>query len=213
VEVLWIQNDRVLAGVLPVTPLVLLGLVAVPAAPSVRPLWAFAIVFALQVLFLDRSGTAGGLQLGARLLLPAIVVLFVLAVLVVRDSWHPATIVPVAALVVCHAIGMYFGVAGAWKVAAGAAEAVARVRAADAPVVVVGRWWEPQVLAPLLLDGRALYLRDNTNDIWAALVDAGISRWVVTSRTPIRVELPGRGTVETVQVWDGWLPLQEVRLR
>jgi len=213
VEVLRIQNDRVLAGVLPVVPLVFLGLVAVPASPAARSLWAFAVVFALQVLFLDRSGTAGGLQIGARLLLPAIAVLFVLAVLVLRDSRHPAAILPVAALVVCHGIGMFIGVSGAWKIAAGAAEVVARVRAADVPVVVAGRWWEPQVLAPVLLDGRAVYLRDGTNDLWRALVDAGVSRWVMTGRAPIRVDLPGRGTVETVRVWEDWLPLQEVALR
>jgi hypothetical protein len=177
------MDARILAGMFAVTPLAAIGLLAGPR----RPAWIFAVLFVAQVIALDKSGTGGGLQLGARLLLPALPVLVALAADVVdrRRSWigvGSAALLVVAGFVYC-----VHGMAQAHAIAHAGEQATEWAIAAPGQMIVAKRDWEAGVVAPALLEGKEVLISHARTDdaIFRVLAARGDPGCVYISPNPV----------------------------
>ncbi|GAG20044.1 unnamed protein product, partial [marine sediment metagenome] len=194
---IWAQQAstaRSLAGIFSVTPLAALGLLA-PArnARDATKAWLFAIAFLLLVLVFDKSRSGGGLQFGARLLMPCLPVFVIVAL----HHWQQGdrgltrtrtrglyALVPIL-LILVSARGFDTGMRQACHIAQQGADSVAAVLRTDATDIVARYWWEPQILAPVVSDGRQVYLaRKNTDELLSALAANGRQTVLVATRHP-----------------------------
>jgi hypothetical protein len=212
-------TGRALSGFFCVTPLLALGLLAGPWRPRNRAPWLAAVLYLGQVAILPSGGNAGGLQLGARLLMPALPLLCLLAAFAVEDDllalrarWQRALVALVLLAVATPTVlGNDRGTRQAMAIAR-QGEVIAQ-RAAEAPgnVVIVRRGWESQLVAPVLLAGKAIYeVRSDLRKLAEALHARGERAFAVVDKTPVTVRLSGDRQVRTVQSVAGWLHLQHV---
>ena len=220
---LTLAGGRTLSGLLLVTPLAGYGLVVGPFHPRLGRVWLFATAFALQVLLMDRSGTAGGLQLGARLLMPCVPPLVALAAARFEDD-RAATramprlrralgLAPVLALAAITLVTLGWGLAGARHIAAGGAAATRHALACPGRVVVARRPWESQVLAPVVLSGKQLLVVSGpVRRVLAPLAAAGVRDLALVSPATLNLRLPGGMWAHTRERWPGWLTVQHVVL-
>jgi hypothetical protein len=80
-------------------------------------------------------------------------------------------------------------------------------------VVVTRRWWESQVLSPVLLEGKALYNKHgDPRPIFEQLAEAGVSEVTFISRGETDIRLRDGKRVRTVSAIPGWLEVQHVRI-
>ncbi|MBI4509123.1 MAG: hypothetical protein HY698_05780 [Deltaproteobacteria bacterium] len=214
-----LSTARVLTGMFSVTPLAAYGLLGGPWRPGLRSLWLFSVSFLAQVLILDNGGDGGGLQLGARLLFLALPPLVALATAVLDDDLTtarragPLTILAVVLLVGIGARGTWIGVRQAEVIADGGRAASEKVLSLDAGVVMTVRWWESQVLAPVLLGGKQLYsVYGDPRPFLERLAARGVRSLVVIGHRPLSVELSGGKIAQTESVSPGWLGVQLVRI-
>ncbi len=212
---------RTQMGLFAVTPLAAYGLSAGAWTGRQRALWLFGVTFVGQVLFLDSSGTAGGLQFGARLVLPALPALVALSLATAwedarswRRPWSRGLIfVPIVGLVAITGYAMARGLPDANEIAEDGYAAAERVRAAPGDVVVTGRWWESQVLAAALLDGKPIYhARGGPRRLLGRLAEAGVERVVLVSGARADFTLSGGYSSRRVTLWTEWLDIQDVVL-
>jgi hypothetical protein len=214
------QDDRTAVGLLSCTPLVAYGLLAGPWRPRLGALWLFALTFIVEVVFFDRSGTGGGLQFGARFLLPVVPVLVVLAMASfdedLRSSSWVARVVAAAALVGFAVYGVKVTRAGydkAMFITRGGEEATANARAAGGDVLITRRWWESQVMSPVLLDGKTiLHVQHDPPKAFERLRDAGKTRFALLARGEQRTALRDGTIVKTVSRRVGWLEVHDMEI-
>jgi hypothetical protein len=212
-------TGRTMAGLFAVTPLAAYGLLAGVRSDRARPLWLFAVTFTVQVLHLDKSGTAGGLQLGARLLMPALVALVVLAAMAAEADWRSLrrrwasalALAPAVALLALSGYALARGLPPAHDIAKNGEVTAARALASPGEVVVTRRWWESQVLAPVVLGGKRIYnIHGDSRPLLERLADAGVESFAYISRNDTRVPLSGGRVARSVERWPGWLEVQHV---
>lgn len=214
-----LATGRVLSGLFCVTPLLALGLLAGPWRPRNRAPWLVAALFLVQVAILPSGGNAGGLQLGARLLMPALPLLCLLAAFAIEDDltalgarWQRALAGVVLLALVALSLrgegrGMYKATAIAYQ-----GEVIAQsAAAAPGKVVIVRRGWESQLVAPVVLGGKSIY---EASGSLVALADAlykrGERAFAVVDKKPITVRLSRGRQARTVKSVTGWLHLQHV---
>jgi hypothetical protein len=187
-----LSHARVLDGLFAVTPLVGLGLLAGPR----RPAWIFAVLYVAAVTLLDKSGTGGGLQLGARLLVPVVPVLVALAADVV-DAHRTWLVRGSAALLVAVSLIVDLrGVHQATVIANASSQASARAAVAPGHMIVVKLDWQAGVLAPLLLSGKDVIISHRRDDAWIFQTLAARGEPGCAYISPIRVALPFAHTVD-----------------
>ncbi|MCB9574946.1 MAG: hypothetical protein H6709_22970, partial [Kofleriaceae bacterium] len=161
-----VATGRTLMGMFSLTPLALYGLVACAWAPRWRQTWLFAVLTTVAIIGLNKSNDAGGLQLGARLVFPALPALIALAVAAVDDDVRAARPAPLralpmfapAALLMASVLMLARGMPAAYRIAADGERAATAVAAAPGRAVVTRVWWESQVLTPALWSGKEIYL-------------------------------------------------------
>lgn len=214
-----LASGRVLAGLFCVTPLAAYGLLAGPLAPRARAPWIVAVLFLAQVALLPSGGNAGGLQLGARLLMPALPFLCLLAAMVVEDDvlrrarcWQRALACAAPlALAALSALGMARGMAQATAIARYGEETARNAVAAPADVIIARRGWESQLATPALLAGKTLYeASDDLLPLVEALRARGVRSFAVIDPTPVALRLAGGRRARTVATTPGWLHFQHV---
>jgi hypothetical protein len=213
---------RVLAGLFCVTPLLAYGLLAGPWQPRVRAPWLVAVLFLVQLAVLPSGGNAGGLQLGARLLMPALPFLCLLAAMVVEDdvarlagparAWLRAlACVAPLALAAVSVLGMGRGLPQATAIARQGEETARNAAAVPADVIIARRGWESQLAAPVLLGGKALYeAPGDLRPLLEALYARGKRSVAVIDRKPVALRLSGGRVARTVGATPGWLHFQHV---
>lgn len=208
-------TGRTLIGLVSVTPIAAYGLVAPAWTPRWRSVWLFAVVTTAAIVALNKSNDAGGLQLGARLLLPTLPALIALAAATVDADLRARRLVAVAAPAALLAITLVMFVRAlppAYEIAAQGERAAAAATALPGRVVVTRVWWESQVLSPVLLDGKRLYYarERDLRPILERLADAGVREAVVIHKGPVTLTLPSGRTVRTVASRKAWLDLHSV---
>lgn len=226
VALLWLAwrirveiKGRTWIGLFSVTPIALYGLLASPWHPRWRQAWLFALLTTIAIVGLNRSNDAGGLQLGARLLLPALPVLIALAAASLDDDvrarrWIGARLLPLfapTALLVGTIFMMARGVPPAYAIAANGERAADAVAAAPGRAVVTRVWWESQVLTPALFDGKEIYLvgRD-PKPVLEALAARGDTEVVVINKGELNVPLANGRVARTRTVWKAWMEIHDV---
>ena len=209
-------SERTVTGLLATTPLAALALLRRPASPPARHVLVFSAVFAIQVIALDRSGTAGGLQFGARYLSPLLPGLLLLgfghADAAIRDA-ATGTARWAARLSLAAAVGLTCWVTalGWWR-----AEAIARNGAAAAEaaatagprVVVTRRPWESQLLAPIPAAGALLNVNGDPTPLLNQLAAAGVTQIVFVARGDLKFPLANGRVARTLVRYPGWLEVQ-----
>lgn len=214
-----LATGRALSGLFCATPLLALGLLAGPWRPRNRAPWLAAALFLVQVAILPSGGNAGGLQLGARLLMPALPLLCLLAAFTIEDDllalgarWQRALAALVLlALAALTLLGNVHGTTQAMDIAR-KGEAIAQsAAAAPGNVIIVRRGWESQLVAPVVLAGKSIYeVSGNLRAFAGVLHDRGERAFAVVDKKPITVRLSGGRQARTVQSVTGWLHLQHV---
>jgi hypothetical protein len=214
-----LATGRVLAGLFCVTPLLAYGLLAGPWQPRARAPWLVAVLFLVQLAVLPSGGNAGGLQLGARLLMPALPFLCLLAVMVVEDDlarlarvWQRALVcVAPLALAAVSVLGMARGLPQATTIARQGEETARNAAAAPADVIIARRGWESQLAAPALLSGKTLYeAPGDLRPLVERLYARGTRSFAVIDRRPVSLRLAGGRTARTAGATPGWLHFQHV---
>ncbi|HWN68472.1 MAG TPA: hypothetical protein VNM90_12620 [Haliangium sp.] len=214
-----LATGRVLAGLFCVTPLLAYGLLAGPWQPRARAPWLVAVLFLVQLSVLPSGGNAGGLQLGARLLMPALPFLCLLAAMVVDDDllrlergWQRAlACVAPLALVAVSVLGMARGLPQATTIARQGEETARNAAAVPAGVIICRRGWESQLAAPVLLGGKTLYeAPGDLRPLLEALYARGERSVAVIDRRPVGLRLSGGRVARTVGETPGWLHFQHV---
>jgi hypothetical protein len=214
------QHDRVLLGFFAATPLLGYALAGGPWMHRSGALWAFALTFIVEVIHFDKSGVAGGIQLGARFLLPAVPPLIVVAAALVDQDLRSRSRVAAAialaigiALVATSVQPARVGYRKSDVIARGAEVATEHARAARGDVVVTRRWWESQVLSPVILDGKRIFnIHGDPTPLLARLRDRGVTDFAYVAYKDQRTPLPGGGEVRTVERWPGWLEVQQATI-
>ncbi len=226
VALLWLAwrvrveiKGRTLIGLFSVTPIALYGLLASPWQPRWRQVWVFAVLTTVSIIGLNKSNDAGGLQLGARLLLPALPALIALAAASVDDDfrarrWVALRVTPLfapTALLVGTIFMIARGMPPAYQIALNGERAADAVAAAPGRAVVTRVWWESQVLSPVLFAGKELYLvgRDPT-PILEALAARGDTEVVVINKGPILIPLSNGRVARTRTSWKAWMEIHDV---
>lgn len=152
------------SGLFHVTPIAVVGLWAGGRSSAGRRLWIGTVVLLVATLALNRSSDAGGLQLGARLLMPVLPGLLCLACVHVQDHRQERTnralrglhLVAIAGLVVLTVMAMGRGLPEANEVVRDGHRAAQIASSAEERVFVTTVWWQSQVLSPVLLDDKVL---------------------------------------------------------
>ena len=218
------STDRTTAGLLAVTPLACWGLATGPFEARTRLLWIFVLLYGPLVVLLDRSGTAGGFQVGARYLIPIVPVLLVLVAARVRREMATgnhlvkAMVALPAVLLLALTVRGFFGSRALPKYLDILDKGVAAedvVRELNGQIVVTRRLWESRVLAPLTLKGVDLYTCQGElgSVLTESLAARGITRFIYVSNRAIDIPLADGRHARTVQQHTGWMPLQEVRIQ
>jgi hypothetical protein len=214
-----LATGRVLTGLFCVTPLLAYGLLAGPWQPRARAPWLVAVLFLAQLAVLPSGGNAGGLQLGARLLMPALPFLCLLAAMVVEDdllrldrAWLRAlACVAPLALVVVSVLGMARGLPQATTIARLGEETARNAAAVPADVIIARRGWESQLAASVLLSGKTLYeAPGDLRPLLEALYARGERAVAVIDRKPVALRLSGGRVARTAGATPGWLHFQHV---
>jgi hypothetical protein len=218
-----LATGRVLAGLFCVTPLLAYGLLAGPWQPRARAPWLVAVLFLVQLAVLPSGGNAGGLQLGARLLMPALPFLCLLAAMVVDDdlglglarldrAWQRAlACVAPLALVAVSVLGMARGLPQATTIARQGEETARNAAAVPADVIIARRGWESQLAASVLLSGKTLYeAPGDLRPLLEALYARGKRAVAVIDRKPVALRLSGGHVARTTGETPGWLHFQHV---
>lgn len=212
-------TGRTLVGTFSVTPIAAYGLVACAWHPRWRQVWLYGLLTTVGIIALNKSNDAGGLQLGARLVLPALPALIALAAAAIDEDVRTrrplalrlAPLVAPAALLVFTVVMFTRALPPAYEIAAKGEQAATEVAAAPARVVVTRVWWESQVLTPALLDGKEIYLTGrDLRPILEALAARGVTDAVVINKGPVDLTLPSGAVVHTVRSRTAWLQLHDV---
>jgi hypothetical protein len=213
-------TGRTLVGMFSITPIAAYGLLGTVWTPRWRPVWIFATVTTIAIVALNKSNDAGGLQLGARLVLPALPALIVLAAAAIDDDVRAArtdrrrlaTLAAPAALLVLTAIMFHRALPPAYEIAAKSELAFRAVAAAPARVVVTHVWWESQVITPVLLDGKQIYLTGrDLRPVLEALHAAGVTEATIVHKQPIDIRLSdGARAHDRGPPTKAWLELHDV---
>lgn len=217
-----LSSGRTVGGLLVLTPLVGLGFITGPWRTKARAVWLFAVLFVLQVLVFDRSGTAGGLQLGTRMLMPAIPPLIVLAMLPVEEALRSSrssgprllALAPTLLLATLSGALLFSSLEKPTEIANASSLATARVRAIESNVVVTQRWWESEIIAALVEEGWAIYtVGDDPVPLLSRLAASGVERIAYVGVHPLRLDLEGGYRAQTTSLERGSFTVQTVELR
>jgi len=199
-------TGRTLMGTFSLTPLAAYGLVACAWRPRWRAVWIFAVLTAAAILVLNKSNDAGGLQLGARLVLPALPALLALAAAAIDDdvrSRRFANLVAPAVLAIVSVVMLARGFPPAYRIAAQTEAAAELAQAAPGEVVITTVWWHSQVLTPALFEGKQLYLigKKQLPDLLDALSKHGHREVLFVDHGEVSLTLPSGLVARTVQTW------------
>lgn len=211
----WTWSGRTAMGLFATTPLLAYGLLGDHGRGDLRPLWLFSITFIVQVMALDIGGNAGGLQLGARYLLPAVPILIAIVAISLEREWRNGrgralalSMVPAAVLFALTVSAQARGLPSALAIARNSEEVLTHVSSLHPEVVVVRRYLEAHLLLPVLRDGAQVYVAEKDPvRLVTKIADAGYRRFVFLSRNDTRFFLPGRRIARSTATQTGWLEI------
>lgn len=206
-------DSRTPMGLFATTPILAYGLLGEHGRRDLRPLWLFSITLIVQVMAFDKGGNAGGLQLGARFLLPAVPILLALVAISLEREWRRSgrrklalSLVPAALLLALSASAMASGLPRAVTIARDSENLLERVSSFHPEVVVTRLPWQAHLLLPELRDGVPVYIaEDDPVRLLTRVADAGYRRFVFVSDRDTRIFLPGRRVARSIAVAKGWL--------
>ncbi len=215
------HSGRTLAGLFSASPFLIVGVLAGPYSSRSGVIWMVAISLGIQTIAFDSSGTGGGLQYGARLLMPSMVLL-ALAAFLNTWEWCAAQknrmrqLLALLPLLITFPLSVAVHVRAqpqAEKIAAQASAVTAAINGLDAQVIVTRRWWESQVLALTLLDGHRFYeTRGDPAPLLRRLAETGVQRIIYISRGTTDVQLTDKFRARSIEHRPGWLDVQLVLL-
>ncbi len=195
-------TGRTLMGTFSLTPIAAYGLAACVWDPRRRAVWIYAVLTTVAIVALNKSNDAGGLQLGARLVLPALPALIALAAAAVDEDARArrfVTLLAPAALVVFTTLMLARGFPTAYRIAA-QTETAAEL-AADAPgdTVITTVWWHSQVFTPALFEGKQIYLinKKQLPELLDTLAAHGHTRAVYCDHGAVELTTPAGRVVHT----------------
>jgi hypothetical protein len=172
-------DARTVTGLFTATPVLTLALLR-GVGPIVRTesplgvLVAAASLFAAIIVILPKASSGGGLELGARYLLPVIPLLAIAAAEAGRR--HP---IERACWAILFAAGVWTTVINArsqWRVRELGAHIVTAVERSEAPVVFSEVWWVAQLAVPVQSEGVSLFVGDRPTAIYDRLYEVGVRR-------------------------------------
>jgi hypothetical protein len=214
------DSGRTVTGLLTVTPLVAYGILRGPHDAG-RELWSIVVGFVLLVVTLDKSGTGGGLQHGARLLMPILPAAILLGAQLAEHRWHSrprrrsrammlACVVP---LLAAGTTAQVVGMLRAEKIADGADAAVEAVRMTAPAAVITREPWQSQVLAPLLFRGTSFfYMYGYQRRLLDAIADHGDTQFFLTGEGRTELVLSDGSVATEERRHDGWILLRSMRI-
>jgi hypothetical protein len=221
---------RATTGLFTVTPIAIVGVWAGGRTPVARRAWIGTVVLLVAVLALNRSGDAGGLQLGARILMPVIPALLALGCLHLQDYWkeqgHRAVralhLAALAGLFVLTIVAMVRGMIQSTAIARDGNRAAQLAASVKPRVLVTTTWWQSQVLSPALLDGKILLFAASAGDLarlMHLLGDRGVTEITIVAHESPRLPTSAgphalRATERATTPWggDGTMVFQDVQI-
>ncbi len=206
-------TDRTAVGLFAATPIAAYGLLGDNGRGRLRPLWFFSVTFIVQVMVLDKSGTAGGLQFGARFLLPAVPVLIAVGAVSLGQDWRDSrrraavfSLLPASVLLMLTVHAVAHDLPRCVKIARDGETLVEQVEALPPKIVVTRRTWEAQVLLPVAEHGKRVYTASHDPaPLMTRIADAGHPSFVFVSVRDTSVFLPGRRVARSTLQQKGWL--------
>jgi hypothetical protein len=181
------RNVRTLVGLGTSVPVVALGVLRGfrrdddRAAPT-GALAAAAVVFVAIIVVLPKASAGGGLELGARYLLPVVPLLAIAATDLARR--HRAFAALWLAMVAVGAWGTVVNARSQWRIRELGAHVVTAIADSRAQAMFTQVWWVAQLAVPAQADGVALYYADAPTAIYDRLYDAGLRRIVALRGSP-----------------------------
>jgi hypothetical protein len=213
-----------------VTPVAIVGLWAGGTTPAARQAWIASALLLIAVLALNRSNDAGGLQFGARLLMPVLPALLCLGCAHAQGHLNErgnravrtVHVIVLVSLLVLTGIAMVRGMSEACAIARDGERAAGLGSRAKGSVLITTMWWQSQVLAPALLDGKVpMFVADAAQlaRLCQQLGDHGVTdATVVDLRPPLVPAVAGRYVVtagdRSTTPWgaDGTLYFQHIQI-
>jgi hypothetical protein len=179
---------RAVTGMLTASPVLALGVMRSSGlrrqGSEVSVLALAAICYCATVVLLPKGAALGGLELGARYLLPVTPLLAIAATAVARR--HPIDRTCWAVLFGISAAATAVNAKQQWRIRELGAEVLAAVDSAGAPVMFTEVWWVAQLAIPAQADDVSLFVADRPTAIYDRLYDAGIRRIVAIRGSPPR---------------------------
>ena len=197
-------TGRTLVGMFSLTPIAAYGLAASVWRPQYRAAWLYAFLTTAAIVVFNKSNDAGGLQLGARYVLPALPALIALAVAAIDDDARAKRFPPLlapAVLAVFTTIMLARSFPTAYRIAAETAAATEIVTNAPGKTVITTVWWHSQVFSPALFENKRIYLIDRPQlpQLLDRLADRGHHEAVFCDHGAVELTLPSGRQVQTVR--------------
>jgi hypothetical protein len=199
-----IRSDaRTVTGLFTTTPVIALALTR-EVLHRQSPLGALvlaAAVFVTTLVLLPKASANGGLELGARYLLPVVPLFAIGAAAAARRS-RACWAVLFAASVCATAVNARTQ----WRIREVGAHIVTAIERANAPVVMTEIWWVAQLAVPAQKDGVSLYVGHDRTAIYDRLYALGVRRVLALRGRPppasgrVRLRLAEVGIVDDPRI-------------
>jgi hypothetical protein len=179
------DHVRTVTGLLTTTPIAVLALLrGVDRRERESPIAVFAaaaLAFAAVVVLVPKRGSAGGLELGSRYMLPILPLLAIAAIDHARRHWvHGACAVALVGLGVWASVA---NVRSEHRVRALGAHVIDAIEEPPADAMFTPVWWVAQLAVPAQ-DRTCLYVGSASTRLYDRLFDAGLTRIAVLRGKP-----------------------------
>jgi hypothetical protein len=180
------REVRTLLGLGTSVPVVVLGVVRgirrEDRATPTGVLAAAAVVYAAIVVLLPKASASGGLELGARYLLPVVPLLVIAATDFARR--HAAFAALWIVMVAIGAWGTIVNLKAQWQIRELGAHVVTAIEESRAQAMFTEVWWVAQLAVPAQGAGVGLFYGSAPSAIYDRLYDAGVRRVVALRGSP-----------------------------
>lgn len=197
------SDDRTVTGLFTTTPVIALALTR-QVLPRHSPLGALvlaAVVFVVTLVLLPKACANGGLELGARYLLP-VVPLFAIGAAAAARRQRACWAVLFAASVCATVVNAR----AQWQIREVGEHVVTAIERAGAPVVFTEVWWVAQLAVPAQQDGVCLYVGSDPTAIYDRLYMLGVRHVLALRGQPpaatghVRLRLTESGIVDDPRI-------------
>ena len=210
-------DERNISGLFSVTPLAFIALLRRPNTSLHVAASVFSLVFVSLVIYFDNSGTAGGMQFGARYLSPLLPIAMLFAFGnfardVARSSSGGERMLYIVPFTCAIALTLWTSTVG-WRhveaIARDGERVAAIVSRPDAPVRVTSRVWESQLLDPISDAHPLMNMNGDPPLLLAQLASRGVNRLMLVTSGERRYRVgPSHRLAHPIERHIGWLEIQ-----